>query len=240
MTMRGLRTALSYFTILPVGASAAPDASALGWLPIVGALTGAIAGAAAYGVALVAPHPLAVATAFGLSIVLTGAIHLDGFLDGCDAFFASTTPERRLEILKDPRHGTFALAGFAVLGACWLAALWSIPSALLPPALAFAAAAARWSAIVHALWIPYGRSTPTRAFESRPSTLAVLLGLALTVVLAIALGAAGARALAVAIALGAICVLWIRPRLGGGLVGDAYGFTIVVAETGALVAIAIA
>jgi adenosylcobinamide-GDP ribazoletransferase len=239
--LRGLRAALSYFTILPVGATAAPEASALAWLPIVGALTGVISGAAAYAVSLLAPHPLAVATAFGASIVLTGAIHLDGFLDGCDAFFASTIPERRLEILKDPRHGTFALAGFAVLAAFWLAALWSLPPAILPLALAFAAAAARWSAIVHALWIGYGRpAAPTRAFETRLSPVAILLDLALVVALAIALGAAGARALAVAIALGTLCVLWIRGRLGGGLVGDAYGFTIVVAEVGALVACAIA
>jgi adenosylcobinamide-GDP ribazoletransferase len=238
--VRGLRAALSYFTILPVGASAAPDAAALAWLPFVGALTGAIAGAAAYGVALRAPHALAVATAFGLSIVLTGAIHLDGFLDGCDAFFASTTPERRLEILKDPRHGTFALAGFGVLAVLWLAALWSLPAAFLPLALAFAAAAARWSAIVHALWIPYGRSgAPPRAFEARLPAVGMLLGLALVVALAFALDTAGLRSLAVAFALGGICVLWIRGRLGGGLVGDAYGFTIVVAETGALVAIAI-
>lgn len=239
--LRGLRAALSYFTILPVGTTGAPDASALAWLPLVGALTGALAGTAAYGVARIASHPLAVATAFGLSIVLGGAIHLDGFLDGCDAFFASATPERRLEILKDPRHGTFALAGFAVLAAFWLAALWSLPPAILPLALAFAAAAGRWSAIVHALWIPYGRpATPSRAFAAPLSSFALVLGFVLCIVLAIALGTKGLVAFASAVALGTISALWIRQQLGGGLVGDAYGFTIVLAETGALVALAAA
>jgi adenosylcobinamide-GDP ribazoletransferase len=216
--------------------SEAPDARALAWLPFVGALTGALAGTAAYGVASIAPHGLAVATAFAATIVLTGAIHLDGFLDGCDAFFASTTPQRRLEILKDPRHGTYALAGLAVLAVVWLAAFAPLRPADYPFALAFAGGASRWSAVVHAAWVPYGRpATPSSALATRPPWPLLFAGLVLVIVLATLCGANGARALAVAIALGAACVLWIRARLGGGLVGDAYGFAIVVAETGALV-----
>ena len=126
------------------------------FLPLVGAVVGALAGTAAWAAALVAPHVVAVAVAFGLSIVLTGALHVDGFLDSCDAAFACVSPARRLEIMKDPRHGSFAIAYFAVLCALWLAALSSIDPVRLPLGLAFAGAAARWIAVSVARVLPYG------------------------------------------------------------------------------------
>jgi adenosylcobinamide-GDP ribazoletransferase len=239
--LRSLRAAFSYFTVLPVGAADPPDAVALAWLPFAGAVIGALAGLGAYGLAWIAPPAIAVAAAFGLSIVLSGAIHLDGFLDGCDAFFASAAPERRLEILKDPGHGTFALAGFAVAGALWLAALWSLDPVLYPLALALSGAAARWSAVIHALWFAYGRAgAPTRAFESRPPFWVLGLGAVLVAVLAFALRAPGCAAAFAALVVAAGAITWARGRLGGGLVGDAYGFAIVVAEVAALVTLSAA
>ncbi len=237
--LHSLRAAFSYFTILPVGSGEAPDAATIAWLPFVGGAVGALAGLAAAGVALVSTHAFAVAVAFGAPIVLTGAIHVDGFLDGCDAFFASVPPARRLEILKDPRHGTFAVAGFAVLAVLWLAALWSLTPALYPLALATSGAGARWCSVIHARYVPYGSAgEPARAFERRPSLAVLALGLAFVFALAAPLGPRGFAAFAVALALAAACLAWTRSRLGGGLTGDAYGFAIVVAELGALVTLA--
>ena len=214
---------------------------ALAWLPFIGAVVGALAGSGAYAVSLIAPHPLAVATAFGLSIVLTGAVHLDGFLDGCDAFFASVPAQRRLEILKDPRHGTFAIAGFGVVGALWLAALWALSPAAYPLTLALTGAAARWSVVIHALWFAYGRvGAPTRAFERRPPLPLLAVGAVLVAGLAFALRAPGWAAAAAALVVAAGAITWARARLGGGLVGDAYGFAIVIAEVAALIALAVA
>jgi adenosylcobinamide-GDP ribazoletransferase len=224
--------------VLPVGAAGPPDAAALAWLPFVGAVLGALAGLAGAAVAAHAPHALAVAVAFGATIVLTGAVHVDGFLDGCDAFFAPVPVERRFEILKDPRHGTFALAGLAVIAAVWLAALWSIPPASFPAALACAAASARWGAAMHALFVPYGGATAT-AFARPPPLAMIALGLALVVVLAWLLGRSGAVAAAAAVVAAALAIGWIRSRLAGALTGDGYGFAIVVAELAALVALAV-
>jgi adenosylcobinamide-GDP ribazoletransferase len=219
----------------------APDAAALVWLPLVGAVVGALAGGAAWSVALVAPHPLVVATAFGLSIVLTGALHVDGFLDGCDAFFASVDPARRLEILRDPRHGTFALAGGAVVGSLWLAALWSTPIDRLPLGMACAAAAARLGAVAHALVVAYGRAGErTAAFARRPSLPGLALDVLFVVALAAGLGPSrGAAVVLATFAAAAAAAAFARARLGGGLTGDGYGFTIVLAEVAGLVALAV-
>ena len=48
-----------------------------------------------------------------LPIAVTGGLHLDGLCDTCDALGANTTPERRREILKDPRAGAFGVIGVA-------------------------------------------------------------------------------------------------------------------------------
>lgn len=42
-------------------------------------------------------------------MLVTGGIHLDGFLDTQDAMSSYQERERRLEILKDPRAGAFAI-----------------------------------------------------------------------------------------------------------------------------------
>lgn len=48
-----------------------------------------------------------------IPVLLTGGIHLDGFLDTTDAISSWQSRERRLEILKDSHTGAFA-----VIGAC--------------------------------------------------------------------------------------------------------------------------
>ena len=50
-----------------------------------------------------------------LGIVLTGGIHLDGWMDTSDAFFSYRNPEQRLEIMADPRIGAFGVIGAIVL-----------------------------------------------------------------------------------------------------------------------------
>ncbi len=217
-----------------MGTAGAPDAVALAWLPLVGMVVGALAGCAAFGVSRLAPEPFVVAVAFAAVIVLTGAVHLDGLLDACDALVASVSPERRLEIMKDPRHGTFALAGFAVVSAFWIAALAVLPPALLPGALAFSAGAARLAAVLNAYRIPYGRAgASARTFETRPPQPVLVAMAALLVLLALAAHAP----MWLALLAGAIVVALLigrsaAQRLGGVLVGDVYGATIVITEVG--------
>ncbi len=207
----------------------------------MGIAIGGVAGLAAWGVSFVAPESFVIATAFGLTIVASGAVHLDGFLDSCDALVASVPPERRLEIMKDPRHGTFAVAGLAVVAVWWLAGLTAIPAAVLPWALAFAGGAARLASALNAYVIPYGRAGAlARTFAARPPAAVLAIG-----ALALVALAWGARApLWLAAAVGAVLLAQLigrgaARRLGGVLVGDVYGATIVVLEVGLIASIAL-
>ena len=48
-----------------------------------------------------------------LPLLVTGGIHMDGFMDTSDALASWQTKERRLEILKDSHVGAFAVIGCA-------------------------------------------------------------------------------------------------------------------------------
>ena len=46
-----------------------------------------------------------------IPILLTGGIHLDGFMDTVDALKSHAAPEKKRAILKDPHAGAFAIIG---------------------------------------------------------------------------------------------------------------------------------
>ncbi len=228
-------SAFAYFSIFPAGAFArgpAPDAGALLALPLVGATIGALAGVVGLGVSHVAPQSFAAASALAVLVVASGAIHLDGFLDGCDAFFASVPPPRRLDILKDPRHGTFALAGLLVLAPFWYAALYEMPAAAYPAALALAGALARGAAVIGAAIYPYARGGPVDG----GGLLLVLatIGCAAYLLCPLALAFVPAAAL-----LSWLLARWIAGRTGGVIPGDGYGFIATILEVAILCAVAL-
>ncbi len=226
--------------MLPVPSAAqAPDADALVALPIVGAVLGALAGCAGWAASAVLPHAPAAAVALAALVGLSGALHLDGFLDGCDAFLAPVPAERRHAILKDPRCGSFALAGLLVAGSLWFATLATIPASRYPAVLAFSGALARLAAVANAAVLPAARPEGLAAPAlARRTPVVPLVAEALVLALAALWIAPFAWVLVplaaiVALALGR----WIARLLGGGLVGDAYGFIIIVVEIVVLVGV---
>lgn len=83
---------------------------ALVWFPLVGVVVGA-----ALGLWFLACEVLSLgstlrgAGAAILPVALSGAIHLDGFCDTCDALGSHQDRARKLEILKDSHTGAFAI-----------------------------------------------------------------------------------------------------------------------------------
>lgn len=111
--------------------------------PLVGLLVGAFPA----GVLLLPLPPLPrAALALAVWVAVTGALHLDGWADCCDAAFAPARPDpaetraRRLAILRDPHVGVFGAAGLVLLLLGKWTALAYAPAAV--PLLA--APVARW------------------------------------------------------------------------------------------------
>ncbi len=235
-TLRALAAAFSYFTIFPAPSFArAPDVDAIRWLPLVGAVIGAIAGFAGYGVDVLTKQPFDGAiAAWSVAIVLTGAIHVDGFLDACDGLLAAVPPERRLEIMDDPRHGTYAIAGMAIVTLAWIAALAHVPPPAMPAILTIAAASSRFAGISLTQY-PHARTG-----ASYP--LGFFVYVQLFALIAVTEWYLGRPGLGFAVIAGAIGVAQLigrlaARRLGGGLTGDVYGAVIVITEVLALMAL---
>jgi len=215
--MIAARRALAYFSILPGGLDdGPPDAATLAWLPLVGAIVGALCGGCGWLAWRYLGAPWGAVVPFALGIVLTGALHLDGFLDCCDALSASVSPERRREILKDPRHGTFAFAGGIVMTAIGLAALSRFPYETLGGWASAGAMATVWAAARMA-------AVANLDARRRPAVAPVY-------------GVLAAPATLVTFAL----KRWATGRLGGAESGDVYGACIVVIEVAGLIGLSIA
>lgn len=95
------------------------------WFPVVGIFVGA----ALWGWQLVCGYfkiseGAAALAAAAIPILVTGGIHLDGFLDTMDAIHSYAEPERKLEILKDPHVGAFAVIGGGAYFLLYGAVMW--------------------------------------------------------------------------------------------------------------------
>jgi adenosylcobinamide-GDP ribazoletransferase len=242
--MNDFLRALGLLTILPVRVPAdegAPPGRTMAFYPLVGALIGGVLAGLAWllgriGLAQTAPL-LPAALILAAWAGLTGALHLDGWADCCDALFVPVSRERRLEIMKDPRLGGFGAAGLILLLLTKLAALQGItasPHALR--ALVAIPALARWAAVIAAKAYPSARPGGMGDFFRRGLGRRELV-IATVIAALTAAGLLWRGALLWAVAAAAMWALagLARARLGG-LTGDVYGAIIELAETAALVA----
>lgn len=83
-------------------------------LPIVGAVIGLLWGLLGLAGLRLLPA-VSGALLAALPWLLTGFIHLDGFMDTCDALLSWRPLEQRLKILKDVHCGAFAVVGMVLL-----------------------------------------------------------------------------------------------------------------------------
>lgn len=122
--MKGLLLALQFFTIIPIHKELPMTKKHITTmflsLPIVGAMIGAAASVVYY-LLQTYTDTSALLAAFSLLLVfvlLTGGLHLDGFVDSGDAYFSYRSIEKRHEILDDPRIGAFGAMAlvFLVIG----------------------------------------------------------------------------------------------------------------------------
>jgi adenosylcobinamide-GDP ribazoletransferase len=241
--------ALRFLTIVPTPPSATapqPDwlARSLKYFPIVGIGIGAVSAA----VLLLAGHIwgpfVAALLAIGAGAVITAALHEDGLADTIDAFGGGWSIERRLEIMKDSRIGTYgALAlGFGV--ALRIAALTQLPPwagafALVASHAAaratpgFVIGAMRYAGDTDGKKVSYAE-TPMTSDETWFALISVAIAalpLAFVSVSSVFFGALLGAALAAALA------LWSR-RLIGGYTGDVLGAIEQMFEIGFLLGVA--
>ncbi|UTE75896.1 adenosylcobinamide-GDP ribazoletransferase [Rossellomorea sp. KS-H15a] len=119
--VKSLLLNIQFFTVLPVRKEFSLGKSEMRWMvrtfPLLGLLIGMFL-ASGY-VLLASFTPMSsLALSFYIwvmPILLTGGIHLDGYMDASDAYFSYRDLKKRLEIMKDPRIGAFGALSLVVL-----------------------------------------------------------------------------------------------------------------------------
>lgn len=95
------------------------------YLPVAGLLVGALWALAAYALGSFDRLPaLRAAVLAALPFLLTGFLHLDGFMDCCDAILSRRDLPTRQKILKDSHVGSFAVVCTIFLMLAAFAAFW--------------------------------------------------------------------------------------------------------------------
>lgn len=240
--------ALGFLTTLPVprAVQTAPRPGDLGraalWFPLVGLVLGALLLGADWLALWLFPPLLAGALVVALWAALTGGLHLDGLADCGDGLLAATTPERRLEIMRDPRLGAFgglSLMLFVLLKVLAVAALPAGPLWARALPLLLAPVAARWLLLLAARQ-PNARPGGLGAdFALGLRPAALWLAGAATLLLGLLGGGRGLLGLALAHLLAWLIFRAARMRLGG-VTGDVFGLTVELTELTVLLTFAAA
>jgi len=218
-------------------------------VPVAGAVIGAMP-ALALGLAhaLGLGPEVAAIIAIACGVAVTGALHEDGIADVADGFFAGVDVERRLEIMRDSRHGSFGVIAIVLVMLTRLALLAEFSTAgagAAAAALIGAAALSRIAGLMPLSLLPPARkdgigaaagSLPAEAFGR-----GTLAGCALMLLLALVGGFGMWRGITACLAaLGAsygMCTL-ARARIGGQT-GDVAGAAQIVAELAIYFALAL-
>jgi adenosylcobinamide-GDP ribazoletransferase len=232
-----LAVAHAFLTRLPLPGIGPIDrtrfARAAALFPLVGLTVGGLAA-----LARIAAEPLgatfASVCAVGVAAAATGALHEDGLADTADALGARDRA-RRLEVMRDPRIGTFGVLALVLVLLARIALLSQLTTRDAALALLAAHVLARWSVLPQAALVRPARTDGSAALIAGLGTGPLLIGTALTLAssgpLLFAIDAWALVALAVSAALTALCALAWR-RAFGGLAGDTYGATAQLVELG--------
>lgn len=214
-------------------------ASAWAW-PLVGAVLGAL-GAALASAALwlgVTPGVTAVLV-LALGAMLTGGLHEDGLSDTADGLFGGWTRERRLEIMKDSRVGSYGVLALVLV----TLARWSALTALVVfaeagnghwAALVATGALSRVPMVLMMALLPNARGEGLSHATGRPGQAVALVALGLAVAISLlTVGWAALAMLAAALAVGVLLSISALRRIGGQT-GDVLGASQQLAEAACL------
>ena len=143
--------AWQFLTIIPSPHYREPRSEDLGksvgLFPVVGFFLGLVLFGLDYLLGLFLPSILVNVLLVIALVILTGGLHLDGFIDTCDGFAIKSSTLDRLKVMSDSRVG-----GFGVVGGCCLiitkfAALVALPPGLRATSLMLMPILGRWGMV---------------------------------------------------------------------------------------------
>jgi len=229
--------AVRFLTIFPLPSSKKDVPLMIGrsipFFPVVGLLIGIILAGLYFVLRIVLPLPVVSALLIACLAIITGAHHLDGLIDTCDAMVAGKTRAQRLDIMSDTRVGAFGITGVCLLLITKYAAVLS--STGLAPLVIFPILS-RWALASAILIFPSARNEGM-GFAAKSSATwpgfisATAIALLISIIV---MGLIAGPVLMISIFALISCLGLCLSRLYGGLTGDCYGALVEIGETLAL------
>ena len=162
--------------------------------------------------------------------IVTGFIHLDGYMDVTDAVKSWRDLERRREILKDSHVGSFAVIGIALLLLAQFAFFASVPTNANCLILMFVPAVSRCCSALAVTGLK-PMTTSQYADQKKPKSHIVVLSLMLVIFLAAGFLLCGKYGFAL---VGCLAGFGLALRRGykslDGMNGDIAGFSLTIGE----------
>ncbi len=133
------------------------------YLPLIGWLVGGITALSFCLADLVWPQTTAVILALISGILLTGALHEDGFADVCDGFGGGMDKQRILDIMKDSHIGVYGVLGLLLMLLLKISLLVAMPASAVPLALLSGHSISRLSPLLLMQRYDYARKQHSKA-----------------------------------------------------------------------------
>jgi len=184
--------ALKFLTIIPLPwrREASPEEleGSIGYFPVIGLIIGLILAGLNWLLILFLPSAIVNALLIVSMVVISGALHLDGFVDTCDGIAGHKTVEDRWRVMHDSRAGAFGIVGVFLLLLVKYVSLNSVPENLLLVTLVIMPVVSRWAMVYTVFAYSYARPAGLgKIFKQGASwqrfttatviTLAVVIGL---------------------------------------------------------------
>ena len=238
-------TALQFLTIIRaakgVDITEGNMGRSMACFPLVGLLLGLMLIAVRYGCGYILSPALVDIFVITALVVITGALHLDGFADTVDGLAGGKDREKTLAIMRDSRIGSFAVVGLVLFLTLKICALREMPPEIKNRALLLMPVLGRWSTVQLAVAFDYARSGQgtglafSRFAGRREYLIATLIAAAISVSLFRLQGLIVFFVIALfTLSLG----VFFRRRLGG-VTGDIMGAACELSEAVTLLAIGV-
>ena len=246
-------SALRFLTVFRIPGGRTETAVDMGrstvWFPVVGLIIGAILAVMNWVFGLFLPGAVTSSLTIVVLVIVTGAMHLDGFADTCDGLAGNKPAEERWKVMHDSRTGAFGVAGLILLLLVKFALLNSIPQEFTGPVLVIMPVISRWTMVYAISMYPYARNEGLgKAFKDGVTHTRLVIATIITLGLSIFLAWWADLDYYYIVAIGIIIVIWVlvvavseylRHKFAG-LTGDTYGAINELAETGILLIASIA
>jgi len=231
----GFVTALRFLTIIPLLGRREISPEEVGrsivYFPLVGVIIGLILVGLNWLLGLALPLALVNVLLVVSLVVISGGLHLDGFVDTCDGIGGHKTVAERWAVMANSRAGAFGIIGVFLLLLVKYVSLNAVPAGWLMPTLLLMSIISRWAMVYAVFAFPYAKPSGLgKVFKQGASwlrfTIATVIALAIVVVVAQLTGLVimfGTWVIVMAIA------FYLKGKFGG-LTGDTYGAINEVAE----------